>query len=561
MDSRAVSPLIGFILLMSIVMGLIGILQSTAVPQWNKAVEARHFGELKYEVADVSKVISISASTGSPAKVVLKAGVDYPNYYVLVSPSKASTTTSVKDLGVRILNSDGVALVDEKTSAIIFEPNYFYSSRSKLIYEHSAVLRLEDSVVLKESDQNSFSKSSISLYILKAKFNSFATTETANLILIPISVGGRNPFSGNIIFECFDEKTAEWWNSTLKEVYRDSDVRVSRNDNIVEVANLKNITLSINVFEVYAVVSGETSQAFGITPEKFTPLTDTQFSVYQYSTVMLGAKLVDRFGNPVKNYPVTISVSSSNGVCNSNPYQTATNERGEIWYYFNANVTPEQNKTIVTCTVSFTAGDGVEPQDFTVEVNASVPFCEECPANGECPPTYCPPTGGLSGVRSGTLTSFSCANVKSQSQWNYVICPSSPSKCSISWIDNDFVWYNLTSGAGHGNLCPGHFFNFTLPDNYNTTRDSLLIVWKGSCKYKQGTAYVDLYIIKNNLLSYINSSTEEIEANLKAGDYVSSDGRITVAVVCSKSDDALNCPPGQRPYNLSTDYIEILFIK
>lgn len=102
MDCKAVSPLIGFILLMAIVMGLIGILQSTAVPQWNKAVEAKHLSSLKYEVADISRLISISASTGSPAKVVLKAGVDYPNYYILFSPSKASTTISAINLNVNI---------------------------------------------------------------------------------------------------------------------------------------------------------------------------------------------------------------------------------------------------------------------------------------------------------------------------------------------------------------------------------------------------------------------------------------------------------------------------
>ena len=68
-DGKAVSPLIGFILLMAIVMGLIGILQSTSLPQWNKAVEAKHLSSLKYEVADISRLISISASTGSPQRL------------------------------------------------------------------------------------------------------------------------------------------------------------------------------------------------------------------------------------------------------------------------------------------------------------------------------------------------------------------------------------------------------------------------------------------------------------------------------------------------------------
>ncbi|MDI3498930.1 MAG: hypothetical protein PWQ40_2299, partial [Archaeoglobus sp.] len=40
MDSKAVSPLIGFVLMLAIIMGLIGIMQAQWVPVWNKEVEA-----------------------------------------------------------------------------------------------------------------------------------------------------------------------------------------------------------------------------------------------------------------------------------------------------------------------------------------------------------------------------------------------------------------------------------------------------------------------------------------------------------------------------------------
>ncbi|MEM2716836.1 MAG: hypothetical protein QW455_04335, partial [Archaeoglobaceae archaeon] len=343
MNSKAVSPLIGFILLMAIVMGLIGILQSTAVPQWNKAVEAKHLSELKYGVADVSEVVSLSASTGNPAKVVLKAGVDYPNYYVLFSPPKASTTISTKDLGIRVDGDVSVGgerrefRLENTTSAIIVEPNYFYSSRSKLIYEHSAVLRLEDSFVLKESDQISFSNNSISLYIIKANFNSFATTESANLIFIPVSIGGRNLFSGNISFECFDEKTAEWWNSKLSDVYRNnSEVKVSRTGNVVSLENLKNVTLSISVFEAYALATGEILPNPSQAQYNLIAITSTSFNVYLHSTLGLGARVVDSYGNPVRGVGVVI-----NDPCNGDT-QKISDERGEVWYYFNANCTGNQ---------------------------------------------------------------------------------------------------------------------------------------------------------------------------------------------------------------------------
>ncbi|MEM2346015.1 MAG: CARDB domain-containing protein, partial [Archaeoglobaceae archaeon] len=339
-NCKAVSPLIGFILLMAIVMGLIGILQSTAVPQWNKAVEAKHLSELKYGVADFSEVVSLSASTGNPAKIVLKAGVDYPNYYVLVSPPKASTTISAKDLGIRIDGNVSVGgerrefRLENTTSAIIVEPNYFYSSRSKLIYEHSAVLRLENSFVLKESDQISFSNNSISLYIIKANFNSFATTESANLIFIPVSVGGRNLFSGNISLECFDEKTAEWWNSTLSDVYKNnSEVKVSRTGNVVSLENLKNITLSISVFEAYALAAGEITKTPNLESLSLIPLSPLSMRVNNNSIVSLGVRVNSSYG-AVKNVPVNITDTST-----GNTIVLFSNDVGEVWYSFYAKET------------------------------------------------------------------------------------------------------------------------------------------------------------------------------------------------------------------------------
>jgi len=326
-DSRAVSPLIGFILLMAIVMGLIGILQSTAVPQWNKAAEARHLSTLKYEVADISRVISISASTGNPAKVVLNAGVSYPNYYILFSPSKASTTITAKNLSVRV---DGSLQIQDQSSAIVVEPNYLYSSRSRFIYEHSAVLREEmNGVILVESSQSAFSSNSIHLAIVKAKFGTFATAETASIILVPESVGGSSIFNGYIELECYDKNTAQWWNETLSSIYGQDNVSVV-NNTTVKIRNLQNIPLSISVFSAYAVSAGEILPELPQRVLKLANVSQRDFTVYQGSTVILIAKVVDNYGNPVRG--VTVSIQDS---CNGNSGQTS-DENGLVVYYFNA---------------------------------------------------------------------------------------------------------------------------------------------------------------------------------------------------------------------------------
>ncbi|MCS7121920.1 MAG: hypothetical protein NZ895_04915 [Archaeoglobaceae archaeon] len=332
MNCRAVSPLIGFILLMAILMGLIGILQSTTLPQWNRAVETRHFSSLKYEVAEISEVLSISASTGSPAKVVFKAGIEYPNYYFLFSPPKSSTTITAKDLKIKI---EGSINFTDKTSAILIEPNYLYSQRSKLIYEHSAVLRFENNVILFESDQNSFTENSIHLYIIKAKFYSFATTENANIIFVPEFVSGVNVFSGNLSFECFDEKTAAKWYETLSKIYE-----VSKNGSEVKIEKLKNVSLSITIFSAYVLVSGEVREMFDrdVVLVNVSPL---HLMVNRGSTVSIGVKVLLNNSNiTVKNVPVYV-----NDFCNGNVV-LLSNELGEVWYNFYASPSCREDVTV-----------------------------------------------------------------------------------------------------------------------------------------------------------------------------------------------------------------------
>lgn len=554
MDCKAVSPLIGFILLMAIVMGLIGILQSTAIPQWNKAVEAKHLSSLKYEVADISRLISISASTGSPAKVVLKAGVDYPNYYILFSPSKASTTISAVNLSVKISGyvANKPFVIENQSSAIIVEPNYLYSSKSKLIYEHSAVLREEiNGLILAESDQSAFSRDSIHLSIIKANFSSFATTETASIILIPESVGGRNIFSGSIEFECYDERTAEWWNETLGRIYGQDKVSVS--GRTVKIENLQDISLSISVFSAYAVYGGEISEVFESQVDRLVPLTQTNFNVSQYATVMLGAKAVDQFGNPVRNANVYVYWNCNDNDSRSGSDSLISNERGEIWYYFTTDVNAT---SLVTCTVDFTANSA--SMLFEVKVRPFVGECPECPPTTPCP--ECPPLGSLERVRGATLVDFSCQPSCDPpfSEWN---------KSVVAWNDGYSLWANSSD------FCTNQTFNFTLPYSLNSSVSPVL-VWNGTCKDKADKAdKASVLVFVNNVYrcgldtknNRINGSADcsligsELIVRLNQSDFTGNNVRVEIG--CSSNSGRYHCPPGHSPWNLSTNYIEILFVR
>ena len=326
-DRKAVSPLIGFVLMLAIIMGLIGIMQSKWVPAWNKEVEAKHLDRISYEMAELSEAITLAASSGSPAKVVLEAGVSYPQYYVLISPSKAAGTVERRLLNV---NVSGVG--NFTSSAIIFRPNYLYSSSPKFVFEHSAVLKVQDSHIIADSDQNSFSRDRVTLYIFNASFHPFSTTDNLNFLLYPVSYGGTTRYSGTVEFECYDENTAQWWNATLSAIYGADNVSVRGNSISLR---LDNVELSINYMRVAATPAGALILKEELEPVFLRPLLNNE-TTYRVSTGEVrdfGVLVLDKFLNPVRDQDKLsmVSVSAECGAC-----EVYTNPSGEVWCTFTA---------------------------------------------------------------------------------------------------------------------------------------------------------------------------------------------------------------------------------
>lgn len=321
MDSKAVSPLIGFVLLLAIIMGLIGIMQSQWVPVWNKQVEAKHLDRLSYEVADMSEAISMAAQTGSPAKVVFES-VEYPNYYILFSPSKSAVSVSSIPLKVKLSGTiNGESLnKDFTTHAIVIQPQYFYSQRSKLLYEHSAVIKFYGNAVVPKLDQTSFTKDSVNLYIVNTTFNSLSMTDSLNLAYYPVSYGGINEFKGDITFECYNSETAKLWNETLAKIYGGSNVE--RDGRNVTIRNA-DIHLSLN----YGIVSLNSAEVVThTTASHLKPLLNTSvtYEIPAGQTKDFGVQVLDEYWNPVRDAGELSRVSVSG--CDNVYYQDS-----EVW--------------------------------------------------------------------------------------------------------------------------------------------------------------------------------------------------------------------------------------
>ncbi|AAB89626.1 hypothetical protein [Archaeoglobus fulgidus] len=234
-------------------------------------------------------------------------------------------TVDKKELNVAI---SGIG--NFKTYAIVFKPNYLYSTSPSLIYEHSAVLKMQNSAIVVDSDQSTFSSEKISIYLINATFNPFSTTENVNLIFQPISYGGAIKFTGTITFECYNEQTAEWWNETLGDIYGAGNVdRDGTNVTVI----LNDVELSINYLIATATSSRSVRYDVDLEPKHLKPLLNDS-ATYQLSAGSVkdfGVLVLDEYLNPIRNKAKLASVSINPDCGSCNKY---LNSNGEVWCSF-----------------------------------------------------------------------------------------------------------------------------------------------------------------------------------------------------------------------------------
>ena len=341
MNERGVALLIGFILLFAIIMGFIGIVQSTWVPEWNKAVEAKHYEKVVEKFESLKKMVE-NCETGVK-KVVIDASPEYPLRPFLVNPpSPASTLDSI---------SANVTLNGEeyKTDVIVFRQYYNYLPQTTFVYEHSALFGIENSGLVELAEQSMYRDKKITLYVINASLNAMSTTSSVTLTIVPLSYGGETFYKKlNLTMESYSNTTASWWENEIESC----GFNVTREGRIL-IINDTNVTVSV----VYVGISNDPAIFSFPKPEKIVNMSKRNYDVYEGETLMLGAKVLNKYNNPVRNYPVNIIYQPAS--TNNQNKVIYTDENGVVKAYFNAENSGENR-------VIFSAGSA--RLEFTINV-------------------------------------------------------------------------------------------------------------------------------------------------------------------------------------------------
>lgn len=200
-DERAVSELIGFILLLGFIIILMSVWQAQVVPAGNSKTEFKHYEGAQEDMSQLRSDYIDAAETGTTRSTTVKLGTSYPTriFFVNGPPPQGRIHTEMPSDGTITANGFSASRVcgltsPVKTRSITFNTEYSHFSDSEAppyIFENTVLYRqTPDGDVTFESDQLLVQGSTLNLYPLTSNLSDsgiggesidFESTETGEI--------------------------------------------------------------------------------------------------------------------------------------------------------------------------------------------------------------------------------------------------------------------------------------------------------------------------------------------------------------------------------------------
>ncbi len=316
MSRKAVSPVVGFILILAIISLTMAIIQSTYVPAWSKEVEWKSFEKLTSQVSKIPEILTSSTSTS----LSLQVGVNYPKYPLFYTPPPVTGYVEFVPENITI---NGTIVSGEyfnrsfTTSAIVIHPYYIYSPSRVLTVEYTAVF--ENNLTL--INQSAFSSTTAVIPVIEAN------REIVSGVKIPLNFYLISKSTGiplrNVSIK-FETKNPNYWARILKAIY--SNVSVSGN---VVTINASSLTLYLPCWSVSTV---KATSSFNRYVYALVPL-NSKVYVTAGSAVPLSVMVTDQYGNPYAGVNVTASVVYGATYASVSPLNVTSNLQGIATFY------------------------------------------------------------------------------------------------------------------------------------------------------------------------------------------------------------------------------------
>lgn len=198
-DEKAVSEVIGAILILTIIVAFLAIQQVYSVPAWNKELEFAHFNSLYDDFLDMKRVIQETPVYDQPRTAVLHTSLDYPARMFLMNPSKPSATFTTRSDKQVVITYNGNIPENVTSCTIRLEERYNYFPAPAFILEHGMIIGDTGSVKYR-IDPPLLTNNSMDVLLVNCDNTSVGSTATLNLQVYPVRFNSSSVNNASISF-------------------------------------------------------------------------------------------------------------------------------------------------------------------------------------------------------------------------------------------------------------------------------------------------------------------------------------------------------------------------
>lgn len=197
LDDRAVSEVIGSILVFGLLVSLLAIVQTQAVPNANAEIEVKHSQSVQGDIADLQSAVSRTGTFGGTESVTVETGMIYPSRLVLFNPPAVQGTLASGGAGNVSLENFSAERADTDsyigtnpnftTHAVSYRVDYNrYTDQPETHYEYGVVANRYDDATRIESGGGPVSGRFITLTMLRGGLQE-SQVRPASVTTYPVS--------------------------------------------------------------------------------------------------------------------------------------------------------------------------------------------------------------------------------------------------------------------------------------------------------------------------------------------------------------------------------------
>lgn len=220
-DEKAVSEVVGVMMILLILVLYLGIMQARQVPQWNEELEKQQLDTVYDDFVTMRSNLEDVSQKNIPKTSTFHMGVKYPQRFMLSNPGPGASGilyTYPLRINISYETTKGTKWKNYTSMGIIYEQDGI-SDSPRFIYENGLIMKefVDGFVFVVDDNQFLTSKDNIFIPILNGSVNSGSSMEIESLNIAPILNEGFSQVKFSSMNATIETRYPKIWNNISKE--------------------------------------------------------------------------------------------------------------------------------------------------------------------------------------------------------------------------------------------------------------------------------------------------------------------------------------------------------